>query len=56
MAAVSLNIASFSGSIFIKKSYSSLNFEALIKVMKESVEPAMQQKFVCLIGYFSRNQ
>lgn len=42
MTAVSLNIASFSRSIFIyKKSYSNLNFEELIEVMKESIELAI---------------
>jgi len=39
MTVVSLNIASFFESIFNKKSYPSLNFEALIEIMKEGVEP-----------------
>jgi len=35
-----------------KKSYSNLNFKALIEIMNESIEPSMQREVVCLIRYF----
>ena len=56
MTVVSLNIAPFAEVFFHKKSYSSLNFEALIEIMQKGVESAIQQEIVCLIGCFSRNQ